>query len=375
VSSGDAGDRLTQAVLRATRKVSSQAALFSQAVADRIGLATIDVECLEALDDEGPVTVGRLAEWTGLTTGAATRMIDRLEQAGYVRRVADPTDRRRVLVEPVAQRMANLGALHDSIERAQREVIARFSQEQLGAIADFLEASIDVARQEAVKLRASGDAGGGGSFAAPVAGTTTGRLVFLSGAPNVVLRGDPSLRELYRATFEGPVPRVRVRDGVVTVHYGRFNWFDWRARVGDMNVEAMVHWRKDRGEIALNPAVPWDIELRGGASRLSADLRLVALHSFELAGGASRVELTLPRPAGVVSIRITGGMSIVNIHRPPGVAARLILKGGAGQIVLDAQRIKGPGDLLLETPGAGSAAARYDVEIMGGASRVALDER
>jgi hypothetical protein len=77
----------------------------------------------------------------------------------------------------------------------------------------------------------------------------------------------------------------------------------------------------------------------------------------------------------VVSIRITGGMSIVNIHRPPGVAARLILKGGAGQIVLDAQRIKGPGDLLLETPGAGSAAARYDVEIMGGASRVALDER
>jgi DNA-binding MarR family transcriptional regulator len=375
VSSGDAGDRLTQAVLRATRKVSSQAALFSQAVADRIGLATIDVESLEVLSDEGPVTVGRLAQWTGLTTGAATRMIDRLEQAGYVRRVADPTDRRRVLVEPVAQRMASLAAIHDSIERAQRDVIARFSDEQLLAIADFLEASIGVARQEAVKMRASGDARGGGSFAAPVAGTTAGRLVFLSGAPNVVLRGDPRLRELYRATFEGPVPRVRVRDGVVSVHYGRFNWFDWRARVGDMNVEAMLHWRKDRGEIALNPAVPWDIELRGGASRLSADLRLIDLRSFELTGGTSRVELTLPRPTGVVSIRITGGMSIVTIHRPPGVAARLILKGGAGQIVLDAQHVKGPGNLLLETPGAGSAAARYDVEITGGASRVALEER
>ena len=73
--------------------------------------------------------------------------------------------------------------------------------------------------------------------------------------------------------------------------------------------------------------------------------------------------------------RITGGMSIGNIHRPQGVAARLILKGGAGQIVLDAQRVKGPGNLLLETPGAGSAAARYDVEITGGASRVALEER
>jgi hypothetical protein len=271
--------------------------------------------------------------------------------------------------------MASLAAIHDSIERAQRDVIARFSDEQLLAIADFLEASIGVARQEAVKMRASGDARGGGSFAAPVAGTTAGRLVFLSGAPNVVLRGDPRLRELYRATFEGPVPRVRVRDGVVSVHYGRFNWFDWRARVGDMNVEAMLHWRKDRGEIALNPAVPWDIELRGGASRLSADLRLIDLRSFELTGGTSRVELTLPRPTGVVSIRITGGMSIVTIHRPPGVAARLILKGGAGQIVLDAQHVKGPGNLLLETPGAGSAAARYDVEITGGASRVALEER
>ncbi len=375
MSSGQASDRLKDAVLRATRKVSSQAALFSQAVADRIGLATIDVECLEVLNDEGPVTVGRLAEWTGLTTGAATRMIDRLEQAGYVRRVADPADRRRVVVEPVAQRLASLADIHESIARAQLGVIARFSDAQLVAIADYLETSIDVARQEAAKMRASGDAVGGGSFAAPVAGTTTGRLVFLSGAPNVVLRGDPSLRELYRARFEGPVPRVRVRDGVVTVHYGRFNWFDWRARLGDVNVEAMLHWRKDRGEIALNPAVPWDIELRGGATRLSADLRLVDLRSFELTGGTSRVELSLPRPAGVVSIRFTGGMSIVSIHRPPGVAARLTLKGGAGQIVLDDQRVKGPGNLLLETPGAGSAAARYEVEITGGASRVTLDER
>jgi hypothetical protein len=196
-----------------------------------------------------------------------------------------------------------------------------------------------------------------------------------AGAPNVVLRGDPRLRELYRATFEGPVPRVRVRDGVVTVHYGRLIWFDWRARLGDVNVEAMLHWRKDRGEIALNPAVPWDIELRGGASRLSADLRLVDLRSFELTGGTSRVELSLPRPTGVVSIRVAGGMNIVSIHRPAGVAARLTLKGGAGQVVLDAQRVKGLGNVLLETPDAGFAGSRYEVEITGGASRVTLDER
>ena len=375
MSSGEASDRLKDAVLRATRKVSSQAALFSQAVAERIGLATIDVECLEVLGDEGPLTVGRLAEWTGLSTGAATRMIDRLEQAGYVRRVADPVDRRRVLVEPVVGHMAGLAALHESIERAQREVIARFADEQLTAIADYLTSSIDIARQEAVKMRAPGDEASGGSFAAPVGGTTAGRLVFVSGAPNVSLRGDPGLRALYRAKFEGSVPRVRVRGGVVTIHYGRFNWFDWRARFGDMNMEAMLHWRKDRGEIVLNAGIHWDIELRGGVSRLSADLRLVDLRSFEVAGGASKVELTLPRPPGVVPIRVTGGMSIVTIHRPPGVAVRLTVKGGASQVVLDDQRAKGAGDLFLETPGAGSAPARYELEITGGASRVALDSR
>jgi len=375
VSSVDPSERLREAVLKATREVGTQVVLFSAAVADRIGLATNDVECLEILGDEGPLTVGRLAEWTGLSTGAATRMIDRLEQAGYVRRVADPADRRRVLVEPVAERMASLGALHDPIERALRAVITRFSEEQLRAIFDYLAANIDVAREEAVRMRAPGDEGGGGTSTAPVGATTAGRLVFLSGAPNVFLRGDPTLRELYRARFEGHVPRVRVRGGVVTVHYSRFNWFDWRARFAEANVEAMLHWRKDRGEILLNARVPWDIELRGGASRLSADLGLVDLRSFELAGGASKIDLNLPQPTSVVSIRVTGGMSAVTIHRPSGVAARLTVTGGAAQIVLDDQRVKGAGNLLLETPGAGSAPARYEVAIIGGASRVTLDSR
>ncbi len=100
MSSSDPRDELIAAVLRAVRKESSQATVFSQSVAERLGLAGTDVECLEILEDEGRLTVGRLAEVTGLTTGSATRMVDRLEQAGWVRRVPDPTDRRRVLVEP-----------------------------------------------------------------------------------------------------------------------------------------------------------------------------------------------------------------------------------------------------------------------------------
>ncbi|MGD0248333.1 MAG: MarR family transcriptional regulator, partial [Candidatus Limnocylindrales bacterium] len=99
MSSRSSRAELVDAVLRASRKGSAQAALFSQAVADRLGLAGSDVECLDILEQEGRLTVGRLAELTGLTTGSATRMVDRLEQAGYVRRVPDPADRRRVLVE------------------------------------------------------------------------------------------------------------------------------------------------------------------------------------------------------------------------------------------------------------------------------------
>jgi DNA-binding MarR family transcriptional regulator len=82
MSSSVSRDELVLAVLRAIRRESSQAALFSQAVAERLGLAGTDVECLEVLQEEGRLTVGRLAELTGLTTGSATRMVDRLEQAG-----------------------------------------------------------------------------------------------------------------------------------------------------------------------------------------------------------------------------------------------------------------------------------------------------
>jgi DNA-binding MarR family transcriptional regulator len=138
------------AVLRATRQESSQAALFSQAVAERLGLAGSDVESLEVLGDEGRLTVGRLAEISGLTTGSATRMIDRLEQAGFVRRLPDPADRRRVLVEPVEGLGAKLGALHASIAASQREVIELYDDDQLRVLIDYLERSSDVARREAV---------------------------------------------------------------------------------------------------------------------------------------------------------------------------------------------------------------------------------
>lgn len=94
------------------RRYMASYALFNQAVADHLRLHPTDVQCLNLLSlEERPVTTGRVAELTGLTTGSATRLVDRLERAGYVTRERDTEDRRRVLVALVPGRMAELATL------------------------------------------------------------------------------------------------------------------------------------------------------------------------------------------------------------------------------------------------------------------------
>jgi DNA-binding MarR family transcriptional regulator len=373
MSSDVSSSELKDAVLHASRRVGSQAALFSLAVAERLGLAGTDVECLDRLLVEGRLTVGRLAELTGLTTGSATRMVDRLEQAGYVKRVADPADRRRVLVEPVEGVGAKLAAIHGSLRKAQIGLIEGYDDEQLRLLVEFLR-GIDAAMlAETQKMRApSEEADAGGSYAAPIGGVTSGRLIFLSGAPRITVRGDATITELYQAKFAGPVPRMRVRGGVVTVAYPRLGWFDWRAQVAGQHIEASAHWRKDTGEIALNGSIPWAIELRGGVSSWVADLRAVRLQSFDLRGGASKVELTLPAAHGVVPITISGGMTKVSLIRPSGVAVGLSVRGGVSEVSVDGERIKGAGSISLQSAGADTAPDRYEIDVNGGASKVSI---
>ena len=81
------------------RRYLSAMVLHSLASAEVAGLNATDYFVLNLLDLTGPLTSGELARWTGLSTGATTRMIDRLEQRGHVRRGYDPNDRRKVVVE------------------------------------------------------------------------------------------------------------------------------------------------------------------------------------------------------------------------------------------------------------------------------------
>src|SRR6516164_2366733 len=83
---------------QAGRQLSTATIMFHQAIADRIGLHPTDLKCADILFVKGPLTAGELAELTGLTTGAITGVIDRLEGAGFARREEDRYDRRRVIV-------------------------------------------------------------------------------------------------------------------------------------------------------------------------------------------------------------------------------------------------------------------------------------
>ena len=349
-------------VIRSLRRVNLQGSFFGQTVALRFGLSESDIEALEVLIDTGAATAGRLSELMGLSTGAVTRVIDRLEQSGYVRRTPDPADRRRVVVELVPDKIAAVQATLSRIGQAGATEISHYTEAQLALIDDFLSRMAAITREEATTLRDVPDAAGAtgaSEHTAPIAGLTRARLAFRSGASEVTLRASRDLPELYRAKFEGTVPQVRVREGTVSIQY-RGSPFDWRKR---------------RAEVTLNSSVPWSIDLNGGASRFTAYLEPVDLAGLEVTGGADKLGLSLGRPRGIVPVRITGGANRVQVERPAGVPIRLRLNGGLGKAEMDGRKVGGAtGETILESDGARSAKDLFEIEVLGGLAGIRISE-
>ena len=352
------------AVLRSLRRVNLQGSFFRQTVAIRFGLTESDIEALEVLIDTGAATAGRLSELMGLTTGAVTRVIDRLEQAGYVRRVPDPADRRRVIVEVVPEKVAAVEATMGRVGEASAPEIGHYSEAELAVINDFLTRMAAITREEATALRdrsEAADEAEPSEHAAPVGGLTAARLLFRSGANELTIRGAGGLGDLYRARFDGPVPQVRLRDGTVTVQYKGFGK-PW-------------DWRKRNAEFTLNGTLPWSVEIVGGANRIDGELRDLDLASFDLQGGVDSMLLRLGRPRGVVPVRIVGGANKVRIERPGGVPVRLQVAGGAAGIELDRQRLgASAGQTVLESTGAADATDIFELEVTGGIAKVQVTE-
>jgi DNA-binding MarR family transcriptional regulator len=145
---------LLAAVTTAARRHHAAYTLFNQALADRLGLHPTDVQCVSLLGLESEaLTTGDIARLTGLTSGSATRLVDRLERAGLVDRRPDPQDRRKSLVSLSARRAAELEAVWDEPGSAFTHALDDFTDEELVVIERYLRRTTEVGGEQAERLR------------------------------------------------------------------------------------------------------------------------------------------------------------------------------------------------------------------------------
>ena len=148
-------EEIIQAIIEKRREMSTETIMFHQGVADVLGLHITDHKCLDLIRQYGAMPAGRLAELTGLTTGAITGIIDRLEKAGYVRRANDPKDRRRTIVEPTQNKKweRKIEAIFIPFHERMHKLLSLYSESELAFLLDVLTKSIELTHEESKKLR------------------------------------------------------------------------------------------------------------------------------------------------------------------------------------------------------------------------------
>jgi DNA-binding MarR family transcriptional regulator len=126
---------------------------FDTAAAERLGINRTDLNCIDIIERHGGVTAGQLAAEAGLTTGAVTAVIDRLERAGYARRVRDDEDRRRVKVETTPKLREKAWTIYGPMMEDYEAVMNDASVEQLRTMVDFMRAGNDVKPEHIDRVR------------------------------------------------------------------------------------------------------------------------------------------------------------------------------------------------------------------------------
>jgi DNA-binding MarR family transcriptional regulator len=126
---------------------------FDNRAAEALSVNLTDLHCLNIVENRGGVTAGALAAEAGLTTGAVTGVVDRLERAGYARRVPDPADRRRVRIEVTDRFYASADEIWRPVAADWKtELARRFSGDQLDLIAAFLDATNELTRRHLERI-------------------------------------------------------------------------------------------------------------------------------------------------------------------------------------------------------------------------------
>jgi DNA-binding MarR family transcriptional regulator len=348
-------------LVRALREQSGLGASFFRAVAARVGMPVTDLQVLDMLDSGGLTTAGQLAEASGLTTGAITGMLNRLEESGLVRRERDPNDGRKVIVRlaPGKEHMGEIHAIFAGAGQAWEELAAEYDDAQLALIVAFLERANALAGQSIAGLRDT-PAAEQDVFAVPLGAATHGRLVFAAGLSVLHLRVGTSMPELYRATFTGYTPEVKTKDGTVTIRYPR-------RLLGGLGAKERA------ADVTLSAAIPWQIQIQGSGAGVRGDLGGLVLTGLEITSNAGSVHLSLPSPNAMIPVRVSGGASEVRLSRPVGVPVRAHLKGWASAFTFDDQMFSDLGnDVRLQSPDFVASAPGYDIEVSSSASAVAI---
>lgn len=339
--------------------------LFEQAVADQLHISVSHIHCANLLRLTGPMTAGQLAELTGLTTGAVTSMIDRLERAGYVRRESDPHDRRRVFVHAEGEAMErDIGPLYTPLANASAALNAHYSDQELALLVDYLTRNNALTLDEAVNLRHAAaqatDTGieiHGNQIELPLGSLQAGHLVFATGSTRLSIGGNAAQHNLLQARFEKLAPSVLVDDGLVKVFYRH----------------ALLNWSANTADVQLNSSIPWRLDLLSSGAPCTADLRSVPLSVLDIHGKASNIELTLPRPTANVPIRIAGNASNVVVRYATDTAIQVRQRRGEASLMIDGQDHSTLGSKPYYTPNYAQATARYDIEVTARLTTVTLE--
>lgn len=141
---GEVTDRL--------RELTVQLSLLNHQVSNLLGLQDVDLDCLDIISREGPLTPGALARQAGLHPATTTGVLDRLERAGWIRRDRVPTDRRAVHITFKPDRGAEILGLYGPMIRQVRAICADFTEAELAAVAAFLRRTTEAGRAATADL-------------------------------------------------------------------------------------------------------------------------------------------------------------------------------------------------------------------------------
>jgi len=145
-------EELLAQMARVGREHRDATVLFHSTMAGLLGLHPTDYKTLGILDRLGPLSAGEIASHSGLATASVTNLLDRLESKGFVRRVADPDDGRRLRVEPIRERLAGARKKFAGAVRSLAALVGSYDDHELAVIVDFLGRNAERLRRETAKL-------------------------------------------------------------------------------------------------------------------------------------------------------------------------------------------------------------------------------